>query len=114
MKNREQKVEVKVKPKRVTARDRRRAKRAEKANEQLALCRESAEFHMQYLNAELEAETAKYEALQARIAELQPKTEIVVTEEEETAAADAAQELPEMEEAEEFEEEAIFNEALAE
>ncbi len=106
MKNREQKVKVKVKPKRVTAREQRQAKRAAKASEQLALFRQSAEFHKAYLNAELEAEAAKYEAIQARLAALQPETETTVITEEEVAEVETFEEAEDIFDVEAVEEEA--------
>ena len=78
-------VEVKVKPGRLTRRERKNAKLAAQANEQLILCQQAAAFHKAYLEIEYGVEEAKFEALQARIAALKPETEtetVITTEEE--------------------------------
>ncbi len=51
---------------------------------ELELCRQVGEFHKEYLNIQLEHEQAKFDALQARIAELRAQPDVVVTEETET------------------------------
>ena len=88
---------IKVKPKRLTIAERKSAKRAQKASEQLELLRQNGAFHKAYLEIELDAETAKHEAIQARIAELSdPETLETVTEE-----TDMFDELEQMDEDEE-------------
>ncbi len=86
MKNSEKKVKIKVRPKRLTRRQKRDAKLAAKAREQLILCQQAAAFHKAYLEIEYGIEEAKFEAIQARLAELQPTVETVITQEEEIEA----------------------------
>ena len=82
MKNSATANQIKVKPERLTRRERKEAERAQKAAEQMELCRQAGGFHKAYLEIELEYETAIYEAIQARIAELQSAPQTVITEEE--------------------------------
>ena len=99
MKKNKKNIEVEVKPKRLTRAERRQAKNAQKAAEQLALCRQAGEFHKAYLEIELGVEQARFDEIQARLAALQtPEVETVetVTEEEyETFANDAIEEIDE-------------------
>ena len=97
MKNKEKTAEITVRPKRLTRAEKKNAKLAKKAAEQMELCRQAGEFHKAYLEIEYGVEEAKYQAIQARLAELQPVTETVITEEEVETVA-----LPE-EEVETFE-----------
>ncbi len=80
------KVTVKVSPKRVARAERKRAKFIQRASEELRLRVLAGEFHKAYLEIELGCEQEKFEALQARLAELQPKVEIVETVEETVTA----------------------------
>ena len=50
----ERSVKVKVRPKRLTRAERKRIKRSQKADAQLALCRQAIEFHKAYLAIEME------------------------------------------------------------
>lgn len=79
----ERSVKVKVRPKRLTRAERKRIKRSQKADAQLALCRQAIEFHKAYLAIEMEYEQANYDELQARLAQLQNINveELVETEE---------------------------------
>ncbi len=91
MKNSVKTKQIKVKSKRLTRADKKNAKLAEKAAEQLELCCEAGEFHKAYLAVELGIEQAKYEMIQARLAELQAPvtvTEEVVEAFEEASAFD--------------------------
>ena len=76
-------VKIKVKPARQTRKERKNARFAAKAKEQLILYRQAAEFHKAYLEIELGAEEAYLNALQACLAALQPTAETVVVTEEE-------------------------------
>lgn len=80
------KVTVKVSPKRVARAERKRAKFVQRASEELRLRVLAGEFHKAYLEIELGCEQEKFEALQARLAELQPKVEVVETVEETVVA----------------------------
>ena len=72
--------------KRNIRRERKNAKLIAVANEQLTIYRQAAAFNKAYLEIEFGVEEAKFEAIQARLAALQPTTEtVVVTEEEEPA-----------------------------
>lgn len=66
----ERSVKVKVRPKRLTRAERKRIKRSQKADAQLALCRQAIEFHKAYLAIEMEYEQANYDELKARLDEL--------------------------------------------
>ena len=83
------KVTVKVSPKRVARAERKKAKFIQRASEELRLRVLAGEFHKAYLEIELGCEQEKFEALEARLAELQPKVEVVETVEtvEETVVA---------------------------
>lgn len=80
------KVTVKASPKRVARAERKRAKFIQRASEELRLRVLAGEFHKAYLEIELGCEQEKFEALQARLAELQPKVEVVETVEETVVA----------------------------
>ena len=80
------KVTVKASPKRVARAERKRAKFVQRASEELRLRVLAGEFHKAYLEIELGCEQEKFEALQARLAELQPKVEVVETVEETVVA----------------------------
>ena len=80
------KVTVKVSPKRVARAERKRAKFVQRASEELRLRVLAGEFHKAYLEIELGCEQEKFETLQARLAELQPKVEVVETVEETVVA----------------------------
>lgn len=80
------KVTVKVSPKRVARAERKKAKFIQRASEELRLRVLAGEFHKAYLEIELGCEQEKFEALQARLAELQPKVEVVETVEETVVA----------------------------
>ncbi len=80
------KVKIKVSPKRVARAERKKAKFIQKASEELRLRILAGEFHKAYLEIELGCEQEKFEKLQARLAELQPKVEIVETVEETVVA----------------------------
>ncbi|MBQ7391172.1 MAG: hypothetical protein IJV73_00660 [Clostridia bacterium] len=75
MKTREKKVNIKVKPQRITRAERQRAKFAEMANEELQLCLAAGEFHKAYLDIELGCEEEKFEELKERLAELEAERE---------------------------------------
>ena len=66
----ERSVKAKVRPKRLTRAERKRIKRSQKADAQLALCRQAIEFHKAYLAIEMEYEQANYDELKARLDEL--------------------------------------------
>ena len=74
MKNSATTKQIQEKPKRLTRAEKQSTKLAQKASEQLELCRQTGAFHMAYLEAELEREAAYHNALQARIAQLKPET----------------------------------------
>lgn len=80
------KVTVKASPKRVARAERKKAKFIQRASEELRLRVLAGEFHKAYLEIELGCEQEKFEALQARLAELQPKVEVVETVEETVVA----------------------------
>lgn len=80
------KIKIKVSPKRVARAERKKAKFIQKASEELRLRILAGEFHKAYLEIELGCEQEKFEKLQARLAELQPKVEIVETVEETVVA----------------------------
>lgn len=80
------KVKIKVSPKRVARAERKKAKFIQKASEELRLRILAGEFHKAYLEIEFGCEQEKFEKLQARLAELQPKVEIVETVEETVVA----------------------------
>ena len=80
------KVTVKASPKRVARAERKKAKFIQRASEELRLRGLAGEFHKAYLEIELGCEQEKFEALQARLAELQPKVEVVETVEETVVA----------------------------
>ena len=75
-------VKVKVRPKRMTRKEKRAAKYAAKLNEQLILCQQAAAFHKAYLEIEYGVEEAMFNAIQARLAALRPEVETVITTEE--------------------------------
>ena len=62
--------------------ERKQAKLAAKANEQLILCRQAAAFHKAYLEILYGIEETYYEAIQARLAalKLEPETTVTTTE----------------------------------
>ena len=72
-------VKVKVKPNRMTRAQRKKIKRAQKAAQELMICRQMIEFHKAYLEIEMEHEEIKYEELQARLAALQAVADTVET-----------------------------------
>ena len=76
------KVKIKVKPKRVTRAERKKAKFVQRANEELQLCALVGEFHKAYLEIEFGCEQERFDKLNARLATLQPAVEVVETVEE--------------------------------
>lgn len=64
--------------------ERRNARRAAQANEQMILCRQAGAFHKAYLEIEYGIEEAKLAQIQARLAALQVAEPAVVVTEEET------------------------------
>lgn len=93
-------VEVQVRPARLTRRERRAAKYAAKLNEQLILCQQAAAFHKAYLEIEYGIEEAMFNAIQARLAALQAAPEAVITTEE--TVEDIGEDIGEEEAAIEF------------
>ncbi len=72
-------VKVKVRPRRMTKAERKRIKRAQKAVQELLLCKQVVAFHKAYLEIELEHEEIKYDELQARLAALRAVAATVET-----------------------------------
>ena len=108
MKNSATTKQIQEKPKRLTRAEKRNAKITQKASEQLELCRQAGAFHKEYLEIELERETAKYEALQARLAKLRPETQTIITEEVEVV--ETSQNVEDVESEEPAEELDLFDE----
>lgn len=76
MKNREEMANIEVKPQRKTRAERKRAKFAQRANEELQLCAAAYAFHNAYLAIQLECEEETLEILKDRLAELEREREL--------------------------------------
>ena len=71
MKRKEKTAEIKVKPKRLTRAERKRAKLAERTRKELALCRQNGEFHRACLQIDLDVEKANLEYVKAQLEALE-------------------------------------------
>ena len=79
MKKREKKTKIKGTSQRLTRAERKKAKFIQKATEELQLCVLVGEFHKEYLEIDLGREERKLEKLEARLAKLRPKTQVIET-----------------------------------
>lgn len=75
MKRKEKTAEIKVKPKRLTRAERKRAKLAERTRKELDLCRQNGEFHRAYLQIDLDVEKANLEYVRAQMEALEYEEE---------------------------------------
>ena len=75
MKRKEKTAEIKVKPKRLTRAERKRAKLAERARKELDLCRQNGEFHRACLQIDLDVEKANLEYVRAQMEALEYEVE---------------------------------------
>lgn len=75
MKRKEKTAEIKVKPKRLTRAERKRAKLAERTRKELDLCRQNGEFHRAYLQIDLDVEKANLEYVRAQMEALEYEVE---------------------------------------